>query len=142
MTSPIVITQGKSAFLYTTEGFPPFIMKWIGLLMSVSLLHRRNRLAQTCSVSFNPDWLTENLLCLQNKSAPSVQRFILKSSVCSNAAGFDWKTHLTRKAALLSWAENSLFQFCLTITKPFSSFLSRGNEKLLKSYHFHVLLVV
>ena len=28
----------------------------------------------------------ENLLCLQNKSAPSVQRFILKSSVCSNAS--------------------------------------------------------
>ena len=86
MTSPIVITQGKSAFLHTTEGFPPYIMKRIGLLMSVSLLHRRNRLAQTCPVSFIPDWLMENLLCLQNKSAPSVQRFILKSSVCSNAA--------------------------------------------------------
>ena len=83
MTSPIVITQGKSAFLHTTEGFPPYIMKWIGLLMSVSLLHRRNRLAQTCPVSFNPDWLMENLLCFQNKSAPSVQHFILKSSVCT-----------------------------------------------------------
>ena len=85
MTSPIVITQEKSAFLHTTEGFPPYIMKFIGLLMSVSQPHRRNRLAQTCPVSFTPDWLMENLLCLQNKSAPSVQRFILKSSVCSNA---------------------------------------------------------
>ena len=39
-------------------------------------------------------------------------------------------THMHKSAA-----ENSLFQFCLTITEPFS-ILSRGNEKLLKSERF------
>ena len=35
-----------------------------------------------------------------------------------------------------SRTENTLFQFCLTITEPFFSYLSRGNERLLKSQRF------
>ena len=37
-----------------------------------------------------------------------------------------------------SRTENALFQFCLTITEPFFSYLSRGNERLLKSQRFTV----
>ena len=33
--------------------------------------------------SFNPDWIVNNLLCVQHTNALSVQYFILKSSVCS-----------------------------------------------------------
>ena len=35
-----------------------------------------------------------------------------------------------------SRTENALFQFCLTITEPFFSYLSGGNERLLKSQRF------
>ena len=33
--------------------------------------------------SFNPDWIVNNLLCVQHTNALSVQYFILNSSVCS-----------------------------------------------------------
>ena len=49
MTSPIVIT-------ILIKCLPPYIMKWIGLLMS-EYYNRHNRLALACPVSFNPDWL-------------------------------------------------------------------------------------
>ena len=40
-----------------------------------------------------------------------------------------------------SGAESSLFQFCLTITEPFFSNLSRGNVKTVKVSAFHAPLV-
>ena len=36
---------------YVTICLPPYIIKWIGLLMSVSLLNRNNRPASTCPLS-------------------------------------------------------------------------------------------
>ena len=58
LTSPTVIIQGKSAFLHTEQVrssilikcLPPYIVKWIGLLMS-EYYNRHNRLASTCPLS-------------------------------------------------------------------------------------------
>ena len=89
------------------------------------------------------EWSTTTLLTIDEVEKVECQKiasFIGHVFQLTNAALID-KLIQQEKLHHLPWAENSLFQFCLTITTPFSSFLSRGNETLLKSCHFHAPLV-
>ena len=89
----LILVQSFSActFQESIQTFISFVIhipfKWPRQEAKTKQQQNKTTLTQqedkTCPVSFNPDWLMENLLCLQKKSAPSVQHFILKSSVCS-----------------------------------------------------------
>ena len=147
MTSPIVITQGKNAFLHTNNCLPAYLFG-IGLLMSVSLLNKHNRLASACPLSnlspvFRPSMkrkigIREAITQQREKRLPISYlalkiRYINKTHTESGVEKFLFlyvflfsaKTRIYKQnkhTYSQCGAENSLFQFCLTISEPFSPF--------------------
>ena len=92
-----------------TKCLPPYIIEWIVVSFHIEEHNRNNRVAQTCPLSnFSPEKRSDHLATRE-----TADYFLF-----SGKNRYINKTHMRTQ----SRAENSLYQFCLTITTPFSPF--------------------
>ena len=128
-----------SVFLHTNFLTSSILMKWIGLLMS-EYYNRHKRLALVCPLSnlspvFGPSIKRKigvrEAITWQREKQPPISYLALKVELKSLYFNLVYVFLLSGRTQIYkqntrtyiqSGAENSLFQFCLTITEPFSPF--------------------
>ena len=142
---------------------PPYIKKWIGLLMS-EYYNRHSRLASTCPWSnlspvFGPS-MNKRSEQLATQEAASYILFSAKTQIYkqNTYAKWSWKVFISIYFVFLfsaktriykqnkhtrtqSGAENALFQFCLTITEPRFLLSIPRKWKTIEVSAFHAPLV-